>query len=268
MSTFPQEEETCPLDPILPDAEAEASDPAAPTLAAPLKPKWDIVHRYTPLAKSIVYKMRIYFPCYMDYEDILSIGMLGLINASQKFDESKGRYFGKYAALRIKGALLDELRRLDMLPRLDRIRVKKYQAMIEELESTLKRQATDEEICQFMQINPAQLQSLRDKTRPLLHIPLDYTVPSDEDMPPCLHELVSDPTETNSRDRAEYRDNMAQVREHIQALPDVLKKVLTLYYVEGLNLSEIACVFNLTESRICQIHGRAISLLRQSICNN
>lgn len=225
-------------------------------------PRWDLVEQYLPLVKSIVSRMRIYFPAHIDVEDIYSVGVTGLISASKNFDPTRGHSFGNYASLRVRGSLLDELRRIDWMPRVERINTKKYKHAVEELEQRLNRQATDEEICAELNLTKIEHQRMKEQRRSIYMIPLDSSPNPDDPEAPTLHDAISDATQLNGRDVAEDNETLTILRARLKELPEVPRKVLTMYYLKGMRLAEIAEVFGLTESRICQIHSQAISSLR------
>lgn len=232
-------------------------------------PDWELVEQYLPLLKSIVSRMRIYFPSQMDIQDIYSIAIAGLIHAAQHFDLRKGAYFGKYASMRIRGALLDELRRMDLMPRSDRLKVKKYQSQVQALEQELNRAVSAEEVQEGLSLSKSQYERLQEKCRPICHIPLDYSPTSGSaytgESGWSFHDLIFDPTDLDGRDVAERKDLLKILRRHLDDLPEVAREVLILYYIRDLNLAEIAQVFDLTESRICQIHTQAIQTLRKLV---
>ncbi len=226
------------------------------------EPKWDLVKAYLPLVKSIVSRMRIYFPDSVDVEDIYSVALGGIITASRNYDPEKSKAFGPYAALRIRGALLDELRRLDWMPRIARINLKKYQRAVEELEGKLHREAGEADIEEALSITPEEQRKLRESRQPVYLVPLDCPVVPGDDETPALHETISDLTQKDGRDVAEDHEVLELLRDRLEALPEIPRKVLAMYYLEGLRLAEIAEVFGLTESRICQIHSQALNTLR------
>jgi len=227
------------------------------------KPRWDLVEQYLPLVKSIVSRMRIYFPSHIDVEDIYSVGVTGLISASKNFDPERGHSFGNYASLRVRGSLLDELRRIDWMPRVERINTKKYKRAVEELEQRLNRQATDEEICTELNLTKIEHERMKEQRKSIYMIPLDSSPNPDDPEAPTLHDAISDATQMNGRDVAEDNETLKILRARMKELPDVPRKVLTMYYLKGMRLAEIAEVFGLTESRICQIHSQAIAGLRE-----
>jgi len=226
------------------------------------EPRWDLVESYLPLVKSIVSRMRIYFPSHIDVEDIYSVGVAGLITASKNFDPERGHAFGNYAALRVRGALLDELRRLDWMPRIDRINAKKFRKAVEELEQKLNRPATEDEICEDQNLTRMEYRRIQEQRKAIYMIPLDSSPNGDDPEAPSLHDAISDATQMDGRDTAEDHELLDLLREKLSQLPDVPQKVLTMYYLKNMRLAEIAEVFGLTESRICQIHSQAIKQLR------
>lgn len=232
-------------------------------------PDWELVRQYLPLLKSIVARMRIYFPSQVDIQDIYSIAIAGLIHAAQYFDLSKGAYFGKYASMRIRGALLDELRRMDLMPRADRLKAKKYQTQVHALEQSLNRAATPEEVQEGLSLSKEQYERLQEKIRPISHVPLDYVSSgssrSSGESGWSFHDLIFDPTDLDGREVAERKDLLKTLRMHLNELPAIAREVLVLYYIKDLSLAEIAAVFDLTESRICQIHTQALSTLRKLV---
>ena len=227
------------------------------------QPRWDLVEQYLPLVKSIVSRMRIYFPSHIDTEDIYSVGVTGLISASKNFEPERGHSFGNYASLRVRGSLLDELRRIDWMPRIERINTKKYKNAIEELEQRLNRKATDEEICEELKLTKFQYQKMKEQYKSIYMIPLDSSPNPDDPEAPTLHDAISDATQMNGREVTEDKETLKILRERLAELPEIPQKVLSMYYLKGMRLAEIAKIFNLTESRICQIHSQAIAGLRE-----
>ncbi|MBN2068712.1 MAG: FliA/WhiG family RNA polymerase sigma factor [Opitutales bacterium] len=225
-------------------------------------PDWSLLEKFLPLVKSIVGRMRIYFPNTVDVQDLYSIGITGLVTAVQRCDPTKPESFASYAALRIRGALLDELRRMDWMPRSSRAQAKKVKSTVEELEQTLKRAATEEEIAGALQLSVHQYRGLLDEIRPVTLISMDTPLDDDASGGGMIHEVISDDTEPDARDTCEKREMIQILKDRIKLLPDIPKKVLTMYYFEGMRLAEIAEIFNVTESRICQIHSQAILSLK------
>lgn len=230
------------------------------------EPDWETVERYLPLAKSMVSKMYKLFSGTVDIQDIYSIALLGLIQATQTFLAGKGMHFGSYAKLRIRGALLDELRKMDWMSRSERTRVKQYKKGIEALTLELKREPKPCEIQAALKLSPDGHRALEDLAKPFYILPLDKPLDgSKEGEIFNFHEIVSDLTEMDARDLTENKDLYSVLRQGLEQLDATPKKVLVLYYIEGLKLSEIAAVFKVSESRICQIHNKALGQLRDLV---
>lgn len=226
---------------------------------------WDVVEQYLPLVKSIVSRMRIYFPEAFDKEDVYSIAITGLISAVKNYNPDKGKHFGSYAKVRIRGTLLDELRRIDWLSREDRSRAKKYDGAVQLLEQELKHPPTDEEICKALKIDAKENRKLKGLKRSIAHMPLDAPSYLGEGQQVLLHEIISDPTELNSREIMENHEVVELLRGCLKELRKTAREVMVMYYLKGLRLGEIALVLKLTESRVCQIHSKALSELRTKL---
>ncbi len=224
-----------------------------------------LMRDYLPLVKAIVSRMRIHFPPQADVEDIYGIALTGLAEAARRCRPGRRKSFGSYAALRIRGALLDELRRMDWLPRQGRAAVKRLKNTVGELERRLGRPATEEEASRAMGMGRREYRRLLDQARPFTVLSLDGPMPGDGEERRCLHERVCDATELDARERCEKRDLARRIRERLMRLPEVPRKVLCMYYFEEMRLAEIARVFHLTESRVCQIHTQSIISLRAGI---
>ena len=224
--------------------------------------KW--IEDYLPLVKSIVSRLRHHFPDHYESEDMYGIGAKALILAVNQYDPTKGKSFGNYAALRIKGSLLDELRRIDCLPRANRAKARSLQLTVHTMESELKRQPTEDEIVRELQISKGEYAKLLKETQPISFIPIDgyseHSSEGEEGLP--LSETLSDPTEQNALEKTEGREKIILLRERIKELPDQQKKILMLYYYEELRLSEIAQIFGLTEGRISQILSHSVLSLK------
>lgn len=233
-----------------------------------LRDQW--IEDYLPLVKSIVSRLRHHFPDSYDTEDIYGVAVRSLVLAVNRFDPTKGKSFGNYAALRIKGGLLDELRRIDHLPRANRAKAKSLQATILDLELVLKRPPSEEEICRELNLSNAEYRKLLEQTQPVVFVPLDSSSSGNgfDDDHASLSETLSDPTETTAFEKTDKKEKIEYLRERIKELPAKNQKILLLYYVEELRLSEIAHLFNLSEGRISQILSHSIISLRAMFQNH
>ena len=228
------------------------------------KEREKLIENYLPLVKSIVSRMRHHFPDTVESDDLYGIGAKALVLAVNQFDPSKGRSFGSYAGLRIKGSLLDELRRIDCLPRANRAKARSLQATIAELEAKYKRPVDEREVRKELNVNEHEYSQLLRDTQPVTFVPIDAPIETGEGegTPSTLAEVLSDPTETDALDKTERREQVALLRERLKELPDQQKKILALYYYEEMKMSEIAEIFGLTEGRISQILSHSLICLR------
>lgn len=228
----------------------------------------DLFETYLPLVRSIVARIKINLPPHIDEQDLHSVGITGLINALKKYDPEQKKSFGSYAAMRIRGAILDELRRMDWMPRNARTNFKKLRATIEELEQKLGRPAKEEEIRNELGLSPKEYEQLMAEVRPVSFLPLDNASSSnggDDGESTDLYEVIPDDSIVPVTCKMEKDEVTRLVAERINQLPEVPRKVLAMYYFQDMRLAEIAEVFSLTESRICQIHSQAIISLRSYI---
>jgi RNA polymerase sigma factor for flagellar operon FliA len=222
----------------------------------------ELIERYLPLVRNVVDRVKLTLPPHIDADDLYSVGVTGLIAAVRKYDPEQGDTFAGYAAVRIRGAVLDELRRMDWCPRRTRARARKLKESINALEQKLGRTATEEEICAELNLNPAEYAKWLDELRSVSFVALDQRVDGEESEGASLHELLADENDVTGRDSLEKQELLQLLSQRIAELPDIPRKILAMYYFENLRLAEIAAVFGLTESRICQIHSQTIIRLR------
>lgn len=227
----------------------------------------ELFDTYMPLVRSIVARIKINLPPHIDDQDLHSVGITGLINALKKYDPEQKKSFGSYAAMRIRGAILDELRRMDWMPRNARTNFKKLRKTVDELEQRLGRPAKEEEIRKELGLNTKEYEQLMAEVRPISFLPLDNASNngSDDADSADLYEVIPDDNVVPVTSKMEKDEVTRLVAERINQLPETPRKVLAMYYFQDMRLAEIAEVFGLTESRICQIHSQAIVSLRSYI---
>lgn len=217
---------------------------------------WLVVH-YASLVKFVAGRLAAGLPKSVDTGDLVSAGVFGLMNAIDKFDPANGAKFETYAIPRIRGAILDGLRALDWVPRSVRSRSRSVQDAIANLEHQLGRTPTDEEIAAELKITVEELEKwLADiaagSVGPLDHVAMDNTAAeADAQIQPG-----------RAMEEGELRDAM---RAEISKLPEREQAILILYYEDGLTLSEIGDALGVTESRISQIHTKAVLQLRSRL---
>jgi RNA polymerase sigma factor for flagellar operon FliA len=221
----------------------------------------DLIVKYTPLIKYIANRIAIRLPSHIDIEDIVNTGVLGLMDAIEKFDPTRGVKFETYAEFRIKGAILDELRAMDWVPR----SVRKIATWLETanaaLEKKLGRPAYDEELAEAMDIEVDKLHELLSRAGGISLLSLEMVINKNDGKRPLMDFLAAkdDHNPVESMKLEEMRDIVADC---IELLPEKEKLVISLYYYDELTMKEIGSVLKLTESRVSQIHTKAVMRLR------
>lgn len=220
-----------------------------------------IIQEFAHVVKAMAYRLAYRLPAYMDAEDLVSVGIMGLMDAMDKYDPNREAKFKTYAEFRIRGAMLDEIRSMDWIPRSVHERVSMLQRTHTRLLNRLGRPPTDEEIAAEMNLSPAELDEFLVRSRGAVLVSLDDMNLHEPDGPKILDMLAdthqSDPLATILNDQERGR-----VADAIQQLPEKERLVLTLYYFEELTMKEIGGILKITESRVCQIHTKAILHLK------
>ena len=223
-----------------------------------------LVVAYSPLVKFIAGRMASGLPSHVEESDLISYGLLGLIGAIERYDPDRDIKFETYAIARIKGSIIDELRSMDWVPRSVRARARDIERAIGELEAKFGRAPTDEEISGKLGLTQDELDaSLTEISRSSIAA-LDelWTVQGSSGDQVALIDTIEDtagPAPAAALDQSELKEMIADA---ISRLPEREKLVITLYYYEELTLREIGGVLGVTESRVCQIHTKAILQLR------
>ncbi|MEM9227070.1 MAG: FliA/WhiG family RNA polymerase sigma factor [Verrucomicrobiota bacterium] len=224
----------------------------------------ELLEEYYPLVSNVVKSMLSYLPRCADQEELHSVGVTGLIAAVKRYDPEQSGTFKAYASMRIRGAILDELRRMDSLPRTRRAKVRELNKAVEALEQELGRAPRDEELAKSMGLTIPELVRYQEKARPVVLVSLDGS-PTQDDEESNLHEAIADQNSRPCYEDLEKSETIEQMADLIQELPERQKKVLAMYYYEGMRLAEIAEVFGVSEARICQIHTQALGVLRRTL---
>jgi RNA polymerase sigma factor for flagellar operon FliA len=220
------------------------------------------IRQYAPLVKYVVGRLAIGLPAILDYEDILSYGTIGLIEALDRYDGSKGVKFETYAISRIRGAIIDALRALDRLPRSVRQKAKKLEAIHVSFTLEHGRDPTDEEVAGLMGLTLDQYnQALIDCS--WVTVSLDGLLDRDtNDDGAAPTELPADPNEEDFTQRLEKRQMIDALTGAVKSLPEREWLIVSLYYRDEMTMKEIAQILEISESRVCQLHGRALGRLR------
>jgi RNA polymerase sigma factor for flagellar operon FliA len=219
-----------------------------------------LIIEYLPLVKHVANKIAIGLPNSVDPSDLISYGTFGLIDAIKKFDITRGIKFETYAVTRIRGAILDELRAIDWIPRSVRSRTRSIERATAKLESDLHRTPTREEIAAELEWSLDQLAAVEKSHSSLSISSLDMRVDDTSDAI-TIGETISLPEDESGTILEEIS---TVLKTQIASLNERERIVLTLYYHEGLTLADIGGILGVTESRVCQIHTKAISELHEA----
>lgn len=223
-----------------------------------------LILHYAPLVKYVAGRVRSGLPNNVESADLVSYGMFGLIDAIDKFDIERQIKFETYAINRIRGAIIDELRSLDWVPRSVRSKARDLERAHVELEVELRRSPSESELADRMGITRAELAKLMSQVSFTNVMALDDITHSGSDRGDkmTLGDLLEDPRAPDPESEYETEEMKVLLAEQIAGLPEREKVVLTLYYYERLTLAEIGSVLGVTESRVSQIHSKALLGLR------
>jgi RNA polymerase sigma factor for flagellar operon FliA len=220
------------------------------------------IEQYAPLVKRIAHHIMAKLPASVEVDDIIQAGMMGLMDAVNRYEETQGAQFETYAAQRIRGAMLDELRNCDWLPRGIRKNMRQIEKAIHALEQTLGRQPSEQEIANHMKMPLLEYQQMLQEARghQLVYYE-DYSEGDDEHFLD-RHAGQAHPSPLENLIDEDMRERLI---EAIEDLPEREKTMMGLYYEQDLNLREIGEVMGVSESRVCQIHTQAIARLRSML---
>jgi RNA polymerase sigma factor for flagellar operon FliA len=230
--------------------------------AIPPPLKQQIVLEHTALIRYIVSRIAARLPSHVDLEDLHNTGVIGLMDAIDKFDPNRDCKFKTYAEFRVKGAILDELRALDWVPRSVRQKGRQLERAYEKVEQRLGRAACDDEVASSLGIGLEELHVLSHQANGISVIHMDQLRSSDDSDMPLPGDIFEDPRSENPFDSVRARQDAASLAYGIARLPEREKLVITLYYYEDLSMKEIGSVLGITESRVCQIHAKALAARR------
>ena len=226
-----------------------------------------LIENHLPLVRSIVERMRRRLPNKIESDELYSIGVTGLVSAARNYRPCRESSFASYATTRIRGAILDELRRMDWMSRAARSKAKKLGSAISKLEQEQGGNISSDSLCAEMHMTEDELTELMDEVRPVKFVSFDGVDEQSTVEDQSLHEIVPDDSCIPPLDVLERKEILALLAQRLSQMPAVPKKVLAMYYYENMRLSEIAECFGLTESRICQIHTQSVASLRTYLTN-
>lgn len=223
-----------------------------------------IIIEYAGLVKVVAGRLSIYLGYNVEYDDLVGYGTFGLIDAIDKYDFEKGVKFETYASVRIRGAILDQIRKMDWIPRTLRQKQKKVDAAYKKVELETGRPATDEEIARELEITVDELDDWQNQTKVSNLISLDDYMEQGE----TKVEIVSSEDYAQPEKVVEQQALKQILVDALELLTEKEKKVIVFYYYEDLTLKEISSILEVTESRVSQLHTKALQKLRNKLGSN
>lgn len=225
-----------------------------------------LIREYTPLVRFVVGRLSIPPSCLLDAEDLVSCGTIGLINAIDRYDPTRGSRFESFATARIRGAVIDHLRSLNWLPRTAMTRVRQIEYAIANLEQRLGRPPTEDEITTEAQISPTRYrQMLQEAGTIVLSLDAPLGPLAQDEGVTSLGDLLEDEHSPGPDAQVEAQELLVLLRVALDQLPERERMLLALYYREELTMKEISKIMNVSESRVCQLHIQAILRLRNAL---
>jgi RNA polymerase sigma factor for flagellar operon FliA len=254
---------------VLTDAEVQAKPDELVALwdefkaTASAEARERLILHYAPLVKYVASRVATGLPASVEQADLVSYGMFGLIDALEKFEPARGNKFETYAIPRIKGAIIDELRAMDWVPRSVRFKAREIEKAVADLESMLKRAPSEKEVAERLGVSVSELHDVITQISFVSVLALDelLSVGNDRGEQVSLLDTLADKG-TDPTLGVEGQETRALLAGAINSLSEREKIVVTLYYFEGLTLAEIGDILGVTESRVCQIHTKAVNQLR------
>lgn len=225
-----------------------------------------IVKEYSPMIKYVANRIALRLPPHIEVDDLISVGAIGLMDAIEKYDPSRGAKFKTYAEFRVRGSILDELRSLDWVPRSVRQKASNLDAVSSKLQSKLGRLPEDEEIAKEMGVTLEEFFKTLNETRnmPLLSLE-DLGIARDSGDKLSLLDTLEGRGDVDPQTQMRLTELKNLIAAAIDSLPEKERLMVSLYYYEELTMKEIGEVLGITESRISQIHSKAVYRLRTKL---
>ncbi len=227
-----------------------------------LETREKIILEYAPLVKLVAGRLSMYLGYNVEYEDLVSYGIFGLIDAIDKFDFSKEVKFETYASLRIRGAILDQIRKMDWIPRTLRQKQKKIEIAMKEIEAESGKTASDEEIANRLGIEEVEFQDWQSQMKITNVVSLNEYLEQGSEIPYEKNSPVKFTAPEDFMEKAELKEKL---KDALELLTEKEKKVILLYYYEELTLKEISHILEVSESRISQLHTKGLMKMKKKL---
>jgi RNA polymerase sigma factor for flagellar operon FliA len=224
-----------------------------------------LIEEHLPLVKHIVFQVAVHFPRHVDRDELARAGALGLVEAARRYDESRGVPFDRFAAQRIRGAILDTVRAADWAPRSVRTLARKLEGVEQRLATELGRVPVASEMAEALGMTPQELNRLQDRLFRSVVLALEHEVSDDTDEDLTLVDVLTDRGAVEPLEELETRELHAYLRDAVELLPERQRLVVVGYFLEGRTSQELARFLGVTESRVSQLRSEALAMLKEGI---
>ena len=243
-----------------------ASKPALDQIEISPANSEQVIKEYAPMIKYVANRIAMRLPPHIEVDDLISVGVLGLIDAIEKFDPTRGAKFKTYAEFRVRGAILDELRSLDWVPRSVRQKAASLDNVCQKLQARFGRPPEDEEVAEEMGMTMDEFFNTLNETHsmPLLSLE-DLGISNDESDQRNLLDCLAGKSDSDPHTQLRLTELKTVIAKAIDTLPEKERLMISLYYYEELTMKEIGEVLGITESRVSQIHSKAVFRLRSKL---
>ena len=226
----------------------------------------EVIKRYSPMIKYVANRIAMRLPPHIEVDDLISVGVLGLMDAISKYDSSRGAKFKTYAEFRVRGAILDELRAMDWVPRSIRQKASNVDKVVQTLQAKLSRSPEDEEVAEEMGISLNQFHDTLNETKSIPIFSLeDLGIAKESGEQQSLLDCLAGKADADPQTQIRLIELKEIIAKAIDALPEKERLMVSLYYYEELTMKEIGAVLEITESRVSQIHSKAVYRLRTKL---
>ena len=226
----------------------------------------EVIKRYSPMIKYVANRIAMRLPPHIEVDDLISVGVLGLMDAISKYDSSRGAKFKTYAEFRVRGAILDELRALDWVPRSIRQKASAVEKVVRSLESKLRRLPEDDEVAKEMDMSLDQFYRTIDETKSVPVFSLeDLGIAKESGEQQSLLDCLAGKADADPQTQIRLIELKEIIAKAIDTFPEKERLMVSLYYYEELTMKEIGAVLDITESRVSQIHSKAVLHLRAKL---
>ncbi len=219
----------------------------------------EVIKQYSPMIKYVANRIAMRLPPHIEMDDLVSVGVLGLIDAITKYDPTRGAKFKTYAEFRVRGAILDELRSMDWVPRSVRQKASNIDSVVQKLQSKLGRPPEDEEVAGEMGISLDQFFDTLNETKSMPVLSLEgLGIAKETGEQQSLLDCLAGKSDTDPQIQIRLNELKEIIAQAIDTLPEQARLMISLYYYEELTMKEIGAVLDVTESRVSQIHSKAV----------